>query len=119
MPAPWPMRWTGRSAGTRAPASYLARLLRRRLEDRLESTRSPTPLHQVHIHDLRHTFGVHCAKAGIPLARIQKLMGHATPVMTLRYLKHAPESYFSEDAARLAGSLTGSHDREVEPRPLS
>jgi integrase len=71
-------------------------------------------LHQVHIHDLRHTFGVHCAKAGIPLARIQKLMGHATPVMTLRYLKHAPESYFSEDAARLAASLTGAHDREAE-----
>jgi integrase len=71
-------------------------------------------LHDVRIHDLRHTFGVHCAKAGIPLARIQKLMGHATPAMTLRYLKHAPESYFAEDAAKVAESLIGGRDREVE-----
>ena len=68
----------------------------------------------MHIHDLRHTFEVHCAMARIPLARIQKLIGHATPVMTMRYLKHAPESYFPEDAARLAASLTGAHDREAE-----
>lgn len=70
-------------------------------------------LHDVRIHDLRHTFGVHCARAGIPLARIAKLMGHATVAMTLRYLKHAPESYFSEDAARVAGSLTGQADAEA------
>ena len=40
------------------------------------------------LHDLRHTYGVHCARAGVPLARIQKLMGHATLAMTLRYLQH-------------------------------
>ena len=71
-------------------------------------------LHSVRIHDLRHTFGVHCAKAGVPLVRIQKLMGHATLAMTLRYLKHAPESYFAEEAARVAGSLTGRTDAEAQ-----
>jgi integrase len=35
-------------------------------------------LHNVRLHDLRHTCGVHCARAGVPLARIQRLMGHAT-----------------------------------------
>ena len=60
------------------------------------------------IHDLRHTFGVHCAQAGVPLPRLQKLMGHASPVMTMRYMKHAPESYFAEDAARVAASLQGA-----------
>jgi hypothetical protein len=40
-------------------------------------------------------------------------MGHATVAMTLRYLKHAPESYFAEDAARVAGSLTGATDAEA------
>jgi integrase len=59
------------------------------------------------IHDLRHTFGVHCAQAGVPLPRLQKLLGHASPVMTMRYMKHAPESYFAEDAARVAASLQG------------
>lgn len=60
------------------------------------------------IHDLRHTFGVHCAQAGVPLPRLQKLLGHSSPVMTMRYMKHAPESYFAEDAARVAASLQGS-----------
>lgn len=70
-------------------------------------------LHDVRIHDLRHTFGVHCARAGVPLARIAKLMGHAAVAMTLRYLQHAPESYFTEDAARVASSLMGSSNSEA------
>jgi integrase len=28
------------------------------------------------IHDLRHTYGVHAARAGVPLARLQRLPGH-------------------------------------------
>jgi integrase len=71
-------------------------------------------LHNVRIHDLRHTFGVHCARAGVPLARIQKLMGHATVAMTLRYLQHAPESHFEQDAARVAESLSGMRDAESQ-----
>jgi hypothetical protein len=34
--------------------------------------------------------------------------------MTLRYMKHAPESYFAEDAARVAASLKGERNREAE-----
>lgn len=34
----------------------------------------------------------------------------------MRYIKHAPEAYFAEDAARVAGSLTGAGDREEEAR---
>jgi len=70
-------------------------------------------LHDIRIHDLRHTFGVHCAQAGIPIVRIQRLLGHSTPVMALRYLKHAPENYFAADAARVAASLSGIADREA------
>jgi integrase len=68
------------------------------------------------LHDCRHTFGVHCAQAGVPIARLQKLLGHATPAMALRYMKHAPEAYFAEDAAKVAASLTGELDREREAR---
>lgn len=71
------------------------------------------PLHDVRIHDLRHTFGVHCAQAGIPVVRIQRLLGHSTPAMTLRYMMHAPENYFGEDAARVGASLSGATDREA------
>ena len=66
------------------------------------------------IHDLRHTFGVHCAQAGVPIVRLQKLLGHASPIMTMRYMKHAPESYFAEDAAKVAASLSGERNRERE-----
>lgn len=47
--------------------------------------------------------------------RIQKLMGHATPAMSLRYAAHSPASYFTEDAARLAANIQGV-DREAEAR---
>jgi integrase len=71
-------------------------------------------LHDVRVHDLRHTFAVHAIQSGLPLPRLQKLLGHATPAMTMRYARHAPEAYFVEDAARIAASLSGGNDREAE-----
>jgi len=48
-----------------------------------------------------------------PRRNAQKLLGHASPHMTLRYMKHAPENYFAEDAARVATSLSGERNREA------
>lgn len=73
-------------------------------------------LRSVTLHDLRHTFAVHAAQSGVPIPRIQKLLGHATVAMAMRYMKHAPEAYFAEDAAKVAGSLTGDLDRERKER---
>jgi integrase len=73
-------------------------------------------LRSVTLHDLRHTFAVHAAQSGVPIPRIQKLLGHSTVAMAMRYMKHTPEAYFAEDAARVAGSLTGVRDREEEAR---
>jgi len=39
-------------------------------------------------------------------------LGHSTPAMTLRYMMHAPENYFGEDAARVGASLSEATDRE-------
>ena len=40
--------------------------------------------------------------------------------MAMRYMKHAPEAYFAEDAAKVAGSLTGQHNTEAAARiPLA
>jgi integrase len=44
------------------------------------------------VHDLRHTFGVHASRAGVPLARLRRLMGHAHPHLTVRYMRHAPNA---------------------------
>jgi integrase len=68
------------------------------------------------IHDLRHTFGVAAAKAGVPLVRIQKLMGHSSPHMTMRYMKHAPEAHFAEDAASISDALLGRANDEERSR---
>jgi hypothetical protein len=38
--------------------------------------------------------------------------------MTLRYMKHAPESYFQEDAAKMAASLSGERNREAEAQAV-
>ncbi len=67
-------------------------------------------------HDARHTFGVHAAPSGVPLVRLQKLMGHASAHMTLRYMKHAPEAYLDEDAATIEQHMIGETDREVAAR---
>jgi len=67
-------------------------------------------------HDLRHTFAVHAVQNGVPLPRLQKLLGHATPAMVMRYAAHAPEAYLDEDAARIAASLSGHGEREAQVR---
>jgi hypothetical protein len=68
----------------------------------------------VRVHDLRHTFAVHAIQSVLPLPRLPKLLGHATPAMTMRDARHAPEAYFAEDAARIGASLSGAVDREAE-----
>ena len=42
----------------------------------------------------------------MPLARLQRLMGHAGPIMTMRYTRHAPNGDFAADAARIADSMS-------------
>ena len=68
------------------------------------------------IHDARHTFAVHAMQAGVPIVRLQKLLGHATPLMTLRYAQHAPQAYLDADAAAIAGHMAGVEDQEAEAR---
>ncbi len=79
----------------------------------------PKPRPNATIHDLRHTFGVAAAQAGVPIVRLQKLLGHTTPHMTMRYMKHAPEAFFKEDAAKVASALAGeSASRSLPSRTL-
>jgi integrase len=67
-------------------------------------------------HDARHTFAVHAAQAGVPIVRLQKLLGHATPSMTMRYMKHAPEAYLDSDAAAIVAHMSGRTDAEAAAR---
>jgi site-specific recombinase XerD len=43
---------------------------------------------RVHFHGLRHTFAWELSEEGIPVAKIQKLLGHANLAITGQYLAH-------------------------------
>ena len=43
-------------------------------------------------HDLRHTFATRLIQAGVDIYKVQRLLGHKSPIMTQRYAHHYPES---------------------------
>ena len=47
-------------------------------------------IRRIRIHDLRHTFASHYIMASGSLAELQGLLGHSTPMMTLKYAHLAP-----------------------------
>ena len=49
-------------------------------------------LHDLHFHDLRHTFATRLVQSGVDLYVVQKLLGHKSIMMTERYAHHYPES---------------------------
>ena len=54
----------------------------------------------IRFHDLRHTFASHWMMNGGDLFRLQAILGHASPQMTMRYAHLAPAA-FSADWGRL------------------
>jgi integrase len=57
-------------------------------------------LREVRFHDLRHTFGTHCAAAGVPMRTLQEWMGHAQLQTTEIYADYAPSSHEKEMVER-------------------
>lgn len=49
-------------------------------------------IENLHFHDLRHTFTTRLVQAGVDLYKVQRLLGHKSPIMTQRYAHHFPES---------------------------
>ncbi len=73
------LNWSAESPGTEPPTASAIRVMRKA---------SPTfsTVQAARVFALRGA-----AQAGVPIVRLQKLLGHATPHMTLRYVKHAPD----------------------------
>ena len=42
---------------------------------------------KVHPHLLRHSFAIYCVKHGMPIERLQKILGHSSPTTTSVYLQ--------------------------------
>jgi integrase len=60
--------------------------LRRRFKEALASA----GVRQIRFHDLRHTFGTHCASAGVPMRVLREWLGHRDLTTTLIYADYAP-----------------------------
>ena len=52
------------------------------------------------LHDLRHTFATRLIQSGIDVFTVQKLLGHSTITMTMRYV-HSFEAQMRDAVARL------------------
>lgn len=63
-----------------------------------ERTRRKAGFPGLRWHDMRHIYGTTMARAGVSLGDLQRMMGHLTPSMTLRYSSHAPAN--SSELAR-------------------
>ena len=66
----------------------------------------------VTFHDLRHTFGMRMAAAGVPVRWLQEWMGHADLKTTLRYMHYAPRA---DNAARLSAFIAAQTEPNVVP----
>ena len=72
------------NAQTRLNASNISRSLNLALEK--------AKMADFHFHDLRHTCATRMVQGGVDLYKVQRLLGHKSPIMTQRYAHHYPES---------------------------
>jgi integrase len=66
------------------PSSFTRGLTDAKLNDNIDD-----PKLRASFHTLRHTYASRMVQAGVDLYRVQRLLGHSTPVMTARYSKLA------------------------------
>ena len=56
-------------------------------------------------HDLRSAFAVNSLRAGLPLNDVQVLLGHESPIMTLRYAKHVSDEIAGNSLRKISDQL--------------
>jgi len=116
----WRLRHPGRlvftnQAGTMLQPSarvfqeVLHRVLARARFPRIQRSGKERPY--LRFHDLRHTFASLWVMKGGDLFKLQRILGHQSVQMTMRYAHLAPEA-FREDYGRLGGALP-SGDADV------
>jgi len=72
-----------------------------------------------HFHDMRHTFASWLVMKGVSLAAVQKLMGHQSMKMTLRYAHLAPK-YLADEVKvldRMMGKAKQGRQKKAEQKP--
>jgi hypothetical protein len=72
-------------------------------------------MREIRFHDLRHTFGTHCAAAGVPMRTLQEWMGHAQLQTTEIYADYAPSSHEKEMVERAFAPAEADEDDDDAP----
>lgn len=72
-----------------------------------------------HFHDLRHTCATRMVQAGVDLYKVQRLLGHKSPIMTQRYAHHYPESLRDGVEALETGRLVSTNLTQARVSPGS
>jgi integrase len=66
-------------------------------------------------HTLRHTYASRLVQAGVDLYRVQRLLGHSTPIMTQRYSKLADQDLRRAVETMEASQAAGASGGKVIP----
>ena len=83
----------------------------RDIKDGFRAAVNRARLSDIRFHDLRHTFASHLVMNGIPILEVQKLLGHKTLSMTMRY-SHLSNKNLREAVDKLKFTdYNGSEDR--------
>jgi integrase len=87
-------RYGNRSVETELvfPSEALTRLNASNISRSLHLALKKAKMTDFHFHDLRHTCATRMVQAGVDLYKVQRLLGHKSPIMTQRYAHHYPES---------------------------
>ncbi len=84
-----------------------------------ETARKKAGLSGLRLHDLRHTFATRLIQSGVDVFTVQKLLGHSTITMTMRYV-HSFEAQMRDAVAKLDKKFVQSlHNFEPGLSPTS
>jgi integrase len=77
------------------------------IQKQWERIREKAGLRHCRLHDLRHTFASYLANSGRSLFEIQTLLGHASPIVTLRY-SHLSQSTLMDASNTASDRITSA-----------
>ena len=83
-----------------------------------QRARKEAGLDDVRLHDLRHTVASQAVARGVPLPTVARMLGHADPVMTLRYA-HVGDRDLQAAAERIGKAVEAAMETGESPAAAS
>jgi integrase len=83
-----------------------------KLRKRFKEVLGRAEVRPIRFHDLRHTFGTHCASAGVPLRTLQEWLGHRDYKTTLVYADYAPNPHEADLVERAFRPISDDRGRQ-------